>query len=744
MTRQSDALWSERISSASSEQEIAAIVAEMELVSGGGVVSGDDPDQLMGDCFDDDNERGGMSKLERDREKTEEAQEFGPLRYVADPVRRESCRFDLRLFALTYFSSACWRGFAPYQEEMIDTFQKSGLHGTRAARAVRRGGLKSTLARIAVAWAVLYGHRAFPILTGATDAKSNEHRDNFLKMLKTSEVLRADFPEIEPLLFKADYPKKGVRLDGELLSMTAKDERGVLIFPKISHVQDAAGNMIAVGCSEARVAPYSLMATDVSGLSFYNSAGEVVRPDWLVFDDVQTPQSAMSDALTTKREDAISTTFMGLAGLGETMPAIMVCTVREEDDLTMRFCDRKRHPDWDGKAFPVLMKEPTSKEAKQHWTVYGDKLREGDTPEEGFSLATAYYSEHQAEMDEGGVVSWEQDKEEGYISALQWCMTISILQPDFFRCELQQKGAKPPGAVKQLDAKEIAKRISGIARGIVPAKASYLTAFVDSSDLVLWWMVCAHRPDLSSWIVDWGTWPEQPREYFDKLNPPRSLQSELFGESWEEAFVNAHNKLDEYILGREWPTDDGKKRPIDLLLKDWSDGGQRARIESQVMASKYRTRIRPSKGFAIKPGAKPIHKYGDAQRDRHVSGCWIERRTEQPVHVQVDTNMAKLITARRLQTVVGAPSAMLLPEADEQSITLLCDHFTAEKAKEWIVNGTPGVYFQDMPGRDNDFWDCVVGNVVAASVLGCSLPGETSRAKELRTFKLPGAVHVRA
>ena len=674
-----------------------------------------------------------LTDLERRRLKTEEAQEIGPLPPIKDPERRARCKNDLRLTLFTYFRKSLtnehgkFMGLSPYQEEMVAAFQQVILGGGKKARAVRRGGLKSTLARIAAIWAILNGHRKFPVLVGATDDKSEEHRDNTLDTLKASQELQDDFPELVPLLMKRANPKKMLRLDGELLKVNAKDARGCILFPEIAGVES----------SGARIAPYSMQSTDVSGLSFVDEEGRTVRPDLLIFDDVQTPQSAKSFMMTSKRENAICTTFMGLAALGATIACIMVCTVREANDLTVRFCDRKLHPDWDGQMFPVLTSEPKD---KQKWAIYGQKLREGDTPEEGFARATAYYIEHRKLMDEGGKVAWELDKEEGYVSALQWCMTVAILQPEYFRCELQQKGAAPKAGVIQLVAEELITRLSTVPRGIVPASASYLTGFVDSSDHVLWWMVCAWMKDFTGWVVDFGTWPDQQRQQFYKSDLTRMLEHELPGHSWEEAFVNAHKQVDELLLGREWPVQNGGKRQIDKLLKDWSDGDHKKRIEPQVNASPHKASIRPSKGFSPKPGKKPVHLWGDPKRDWHTNSDWIERRTDVPMHVQYNANVWKGNTAKRLRTIVGAPSALLLPGNDEMDLMLLAEHLTAEVAKPIVYDGTPGTVYEQLVDRDNDWWDCLVGNVVAASMLGCALPGETviPAKKELRTFTLPG------
>ena len=682
-------------------------------------------------AIDDTDRAAGQShnaaQVDRQQLRTAATQEIGPLPAVKEPNRRADCKFDLRLACVTYFGEACYKGLASYQLEMIRAFEAVLLHGGKKARAVRRGGLKSTIARIATAWAVLNGHRRYPVLVGATDDKSNEHRDNFFSMLATSPKLVEDFPELIPLLLKWKNPKKQLRLDGRILTVSAKDERGSIIFPDIRGTE----------CDEARVSAYSMQATDVSGLNFVDHTGRTIRPDALLFDDVQTPKSAKSFAQTSERENAITTTFMGLAGLGETIAAIMVCTVREENDLTERFCDRKQHPDWDGQKFPVLLQEPNGKDSKALWSEYGKKLREGSTPEEGFALAADHYKRNRVAMDEGGVVAWEEDKEKGYESALQWCMTIQSLKPEYFRCELQQKGSAPPSEMPRLLPDQVVKRLSQVPFGIVPSSSSYLTALIDSSDHILWYMVVSFQKDFTSSIVEMGTYPDQAKSQFYKSDLRFTLEQQLPGASWEEAFVHAHNELDKYLL-RPWFAQDGTVREIDLLLKDWSDGDHKPRIESQVLASSQRSRIKPSKGVTAKPGRQPVHAWGDPKKDRQDGRHWLERR-EQPPHVLFNANEFKSLALRRLQTVIGAPSCALLPGDDPNRLQLLAEHLTAEKPIRIVFDGTPGVIWEAIPNRDNDWWDCFVGCHVAASLLGCALPGERTHNPDddRRTVSMP-------
>lgn len=652
--------------------------------------------------------------------KTAASQEIGPLPDIANPQRRERCEADNLLFAETYFRPTFYLPWAPYQRAMMDRFQAAILNGGKECHAVRRGGLKSTCARVSTIWAVCNGHRRFPVLVGATDDKANEHRQNFFDLLASSALLLDDYPELLPLLLKYRQPKRQFRLDGRPLTLSHKDERGRIVFPDIHGSKSC----------QAHVAPYSINATDVSGLSYVDRFGVTIRPDAIFYDDVQTPQTAKSPLQTEELEDRITKTFGGLVGLGQQMAQVMVCTVREHDDLTLRFVNREKHADWFGKIYPSILRMPDRMDL---WDAYAVKLGQGATPKEGKELAQEFYKQHQVEMDAGAEVAWDQDKLPDETSALQSLMTIRALDPEFFRKEIQQEGTAPVNTSGlKLDAQTLMTRLSQIPRGVVPEdQSAYQVAFIDSSDQVLWGMVCSFAPDFSGCIVDYRTWPNQGRPIFYKSDLVATIGQQQPGKSWEEAFVHAHNEFESELFA-DFPE-------LQLMLKDWSDGGQMPLIRSQIAASPNKSRIRPSKGFAVNPGRKPIHMWGDPARDKSGTG-WVERRSDNPIHVQFDANIIKSMAARRLLTTVGAPSAIMLPGMDERSNRLLAEHFTSESPKEKTVDNAKGVQWVLSIGRDNDWWDCFCGCITAASVLGCKLNGDTGTKKELRTFAIPGGV----
>jgi len=691
-----------------SESQVRSLVGELERLQ---------PASGLSDNYASDRSRRNALAINA---KTAAAQECGPLPAVADQSRRQRCRTDLRQFCLTYFAATFYLSLAAYQVAMLERFQSVILQGGKECHAVRRGGLKSTCARAAAIWAAVYGHRRYVVLVGATDDKANEHRENFFRLMAASDLLLDDFPELAPLLQKWRQPKRQFRLNGKLLQLHPKDERGRIVFPDIP----------GAACYQVHVSPYSLNATDVSGLSYVDDEGVSVRPDLLIFDDVQTPQSAQSSLQTDEREEAITKTFLGLAGLGQKIAAIMVCTVRQHQDLSERFLDRKRHADWFGKAYKSVLSFP---ERSDLWDLYAGKLGQGATPEDGKRMAQEFYTQNKADMDAGGRVAWELDKLPDEVTALQSMMTIRALDPEFFRREIQQEGVPPVNnSGIKLESAAILARLSRVSRGQIPDAATHLTAFIDSSDQVLWWMVCGWSGDFSGWIVDYGTWPDQGRAVFYKNDLARKIAQELPGAAWEEAFAYAHQRLEAELIQR-FPT-------LDLILKDWSDGQQKPRIESQVASSPNRSRIRPSKGFGPKPGRKPVHLWGDQHRDRQRGAYWLEKRSEGLPNVQYDVNIWKSHAARRLLTTPGAPSAVLLPGDDERANRILAEHFTSEQPKAISYDGASGIAWELLVGRDNDWWDCFVGCNVAASICGVGVANEKPASKPRRTFALPGGV----
>ena len=106
------------------------------------------------------------------------------------------CRLSLVTFLRTYFPAAFPLPFSPDHLRVIGSLEHILQHGGLKAIACPRGFGKTSITARAVLWSLLYGHRKFAMLVGATDTSAR----NLLATLKSelcfNELLAMDFPEV--------------------------------------------------------------------------------------------------------------------------------------------------------------------------------------------------------------------------------------------------------------------------------------------------------------------------------------------------------------------------------------------------------------------------------------------------------------------------------------------------------------------------------------------------------------------
>lgn len=87
-------------------------------------------------------------------------------------------------------------------------------------------------------------------------------------------------------------------------------------------------------------------------------------------------------------------------------------------------------------------------------------------------------------------------------------------------------------------------------------------------------------------------------------------------------------------------------------------------------------------------------------------------------HVVIDTNFWKTFAAQRFQTPMGDRGCLTLWGDKPELHRMLKDHLTAETAVETSGRGRDLTEWSELPGRDNHWFDCLVGCHVAASMCG--------------------------
>lgn len=111
-------------------------------------------------------------------------------------------------------------------------------------------------------------------------------------------------------------------------------------------------------------------------------------------------------------------------------------------------------------------------------------------------------------------------------------------------------------------------------------------------------------------------------------------------------------------------------------------------------------------------------------KGERVGSNWRTSTIGRQRHLLYDTNAWKSLVAARCK----------LPAADVQSLTvhaggheMLAEQWSAEYPVRVEARGRTVDEWRLIPGRDNHWWDCIVGAAVAASFIGVSAVGAESK-----------------
>ena len=135
-----------------------------------------------------------------------------------DLARREACKFDLRLFLSTYFPNAFPLEWSDDHKKVISRIERSILEGGLFAISMPRGGGKTSIATRAAIWGLVYAHRRFVGLIGATDRRATDMLKTIKMELTCREALAGDFRQVcYPLIRLEGHARKaiGQLFDGE-------------------------------------------------------------------------------------------------------------------------------------------------------------------------------------------------------------------------------------------------------------------------------------------------------------------------------------------------------------------------------------------------------------------------------------------------------------------------------------------------------------------------------------------------
>lgn len=638
--------------------------------------------------------------------------DIGSIPETANKRRRKKAEGSFLTFCDTYFKSLFSIPFSPSHHLVIEAIELTAKQGGLQAIAMPRGSGKSTLCEIGAIWSILCGHRRFVMLIGATETAAREQLENIKAEMEHNELLQADFPEaLFPIAALEGINKRcqgQTANGGERTSITWTANEVSLPMVKGSKV---GGATIRVAGITGRIRGTKKTTTD----------GKSLRPDYVLLDDIQTEESSKSTMQCHERLKIINSAVLGLSGARTKISAVMPCTVITQGDVADEMLDRKRYPAWKGIRVKMIEKEPTDTAL---WGKYEDLMKDSLRRHGDIREATEFYVANRKAMDAGSKVYWEHRFNPDEVSALQHAMNLRMRDLRSFSSEYQNTPLTEDYGItdRQITKEDLAGKRSGLKAKEVPRGCDRLAMYVDIQKEVLFYAVVASDELFTSSLIEYGTFPDQKTGIFD-LNSLRQTISELYSGSVEGNVYRALNEFVEAKMKTDYTREDGAMMKIERCLIDANWGESTESVYSYCQGSDFSAMLLPSHGRGITAAQCPMSRYRRKKGERIMHDCVITSGGTARRHVNIDTNSWKSFFQARLITPVGEKGSFTVYGGPRTNHELLADHLTAEYFTVTSGQGRTIKEWSLRPNRQrNDWFDCVVGCMVALHLTGCRLP----------------------
>lgn len=339
---------------------------------------------------------------------------------------------------------------------------------------VARGHGKTAYTKGAALWVAATGRRRYEVVVGANDDNASNIIEDIFTAVTSGPAFIQDFPEIALPFLKlagAYQRAKTQKYHGKPTNPRKAADR--IVFPSVADPRTG------------RPFPSSGVILDAIGFNAgaRGKAKGILRPDFLIFDDLQNDDKAQSEGQVGKMAAKIKKTFMGLAGHRKKIAAIMTSTPIEADDLSETFA---ADPGWKTKTYKMVTAWPkchnpeaTAEERKgvrDYWAEYWDIFQAEKAADRlPHIAANRFYRKHRKEMDEGAAVLNPRNFDPATeISGIQHAMNILLRDGEAtFMSEYQMQPPRNAFAF-ELSARHILSRIR---RGVPPKTIPPATVF---------------------------------------------------------------------------------------------------------------------------------------------------------------------------------------------------------------------------------------------------------------------------
>ena len=449
----------------------------------------------------------------------------------------------------------------------------------------------------------------------------------------------------------------------------------------------------------------------IRGKNMIMPDGEKARPDFIFIDDIQDADSARNPNTVKKYRDKLETDVEGLVGPGEVMAEVMTCTVIAPDDLADQYLTKgKRPPLWEGLRFKMVEQMPTRMEM---WEEYRDIMHT-----DGLTAADAFYKRNQAEMDAGAVVPWADNfKAKLERNALHKAMKIWANSELTFDSEYQNDPPVGTDGTIVVSAEVIRNRINGLEQCEVPARAMALTAGVDVHGDILYYAVVAWEDDATGYVIDYGTFPEQTRDFFQKRESGlKTLKRRYPGTKVQGAVLIGLSDFLESLLRKKYRTGDGKVMQIEKVIVDASYSHDQ--VEGAIIKIGATAAAVPSRGHFVGANGSPMAEW--KRKPKRKKGIYMVLDKVDGRKLPVcyhDSNYWKSAVHDALSMEVGERCGLSLWGKRSDRHRMFSEHLNAETVTA-VIGKHKFDQWTEKPNLDNHLFDATKMAFVASRMIG--------------------------
>jgi hypothetical protein len=645
--------------------------------------------------------KGLFRKSDSLRKREQKARDDGiERRACEDPDRRKRLEADPPAWLKHYLAGFYPASWSKAHLAIIHGAIEAAKTGTGYAAAAPRGEGKTTVLRGVDFFLVATGVCRFPVMGGWTHKSSSEAFRVWIRMLHNTPALAADYPELT-------QPFEESMHAGRLKALTWSDtgaECGAEVrsTDKIIVLPDSRG---AIGAASVQ--------GDVKGLSVTLPSGEVLRPDLILFDDVQDPKRAGDPAHVQDVIDIIEKQWICLAGPTSRITAMAACTVAASNDVSEYFLNK---PDFKSVRISRIESWPKGWDEKGSqsrliWDNWHNELLDGMADGDGGQRGRDFYQSNKSEMTDGMTVSWSErmDKKRHDPDALYSAMfDFYRIGEAAFASEYQNRPLKQGATVYDLRPEIVMSRTDDKRDAFaVPAWSRLVTAFTDINHYGLHSVCAAFGQDQTAAVL-WY-------QCFDRITVPERAPEAERRQIIFQALCE-HGKTVGSLPCKPdlWLIDGGYEHET---IQRYVNGparicGTRAMVSRGYGADKYR------------PNGKNL--IGKAREECHYTQWPLGRG------IAYNADYWREIAQRAWLGDIGAPGACSIFAGHHRDFS---EQICRERLSEKLISKTGMIWrFITMPGR-HDYGDAMTGCYVAAAWHGIGAGGQVITKKYIERRK---------